>query len=585
MKRLVFILLGILLLLGVAVLPAAAEDATAPEPTVQTQEEIPPLSPYEAPDRRDYEGTDLNYDSVKYNWEASLIGTYYRWTRKDNWGNPAKFDRAFRQFYADDPLLMIENHIVYMKKWETNREGQPVGDPFLVVLDYFDTDEAEAETTMVTVPAVACGLPVKDIYMWREYAAGGLVSSGYYNDTIKTLVVKAPLQYIKAHTFSNMTALEKINLTRSGGSFGNCAFYNCKALRRLVCKKEVKLIGDEAFKNCEQLDYRVSPWVVQIGRDAFRNSGIKKLELPLSVRLERFDPDSAGDAAYAFADCKKLTSVCFTGGKNTRWYQLPYAMFSGCTALQTVRFTDTDPEDARLGLDITWRCFSGCTALQTVVLPAVCKWVNIYENAFEGCTALQKVAQVQNVKRIYQNAFLNCSALQSFVVSQEIEFAEDDAFKGCTGLQRLYVHSKNPDLLKYKDYDDGDMRGREISGNFLVSLPDRCTIFVANKEMKYVFKTTGCKGDVRIRVTVPAPKTARMTRQNGKVRFVWSTVTKADGYRIWSYDARAGKYTRLATVKAPKTSVTLKTNARQFVIRAYQKEAGDVSWSAVKTFK
>lgn len=129
MKRLVFILLGILLLLGVAVLPAAAEDATAPEPTVQTQEEIPPLSPYEAPDRRDYEGTDLNYDSVKYNWEASLIGTYYRWTRKDNWGNPAKFDRAFRQFYADDPLLMIENHIVYMKKWKqtarANRSAIP----------------------------------------------------------------------------------------------------------------------------------------------------------------------------------------------------------------------------------------------------------------------------------------------------------------------------------------------------------------------------------------------------------------------------------------------------------------------------
>ena len=69
-----------------------------------------------------------------------------------------------------------------------------------------------------------------------------------------------------------------------------------------------------------------------------------------------------------------------------------------------------------------------------------------------------------------------------------------------------------------------------------------------------------------------------------RLAFRWSKVKTADGYRIWSFDPKTGKYTKLATVKAPQTSVTLKTNARQFVIRAYQKEAGDVSWSAVKTF-
>ena len=121
--------------------------------------------------------------------------------------------------------------------------------------------------------------------------------------------------------------------------------------------------------------------------------------------------------------------------------------------------------------------------------------------------------------------------------------------------------------------------------NFLQDVPKKCTVYVSTKDMKYAVKAAGFKGAVKIRVNVPAPKTARVTKKNGQVTFKWSKVTKADGYRIWSYDAKTGKYTKLATVKAPKTTVTVKSNARQFVIRAYQIEAGDVSWSAMKAFK
>ena len=128
-------------------------------------------------------------------------------------------------------------------------------------------------------------------------------------------------------------------------------------------------------------------------------------------------------------------------------------------------------------------------------------------------------------------------------------------------------------------------RSDRIDENFLTDLPKSCTVYVVNKDMKYAVHEHGFKGRIVIRVDVPAPETAKETKQNGVVTFTWSKVTQADGYRIWSYDAKTDKYTKLATVKAPKTSITLKSNAKQFVIRAYRIEAGDVSWSAIKAFR
>ena len=48
-----------------------------------------------------------------------------------------------------------------------------------------------------------------------------------------------------------------------------------------------------------------------------------------------------------------------------------------------------------------------------------------------------------------------------------------------------------------------------------------------------------------------------------------------------SYNAKTGKYTKLATVKAGVTSVTLKTTATRFAVRAYRVIDKDVSWSPI----
>jgi hypothetical protein len=578
---------------GIAVLPAAAEDATVPEPVTQTQEETAEAepvtqtqeepaepeptaqtpeeptepaapeedaaydwSPYEVPDWRAYENReDYEYDFIEDAWLASVQGQYYLWTRVrnlDTWGVQVKFDRAFRSFYADDPLLVIDNHIVYLKTQDTDWRGRKTGETYLTVIDFFDTDETEAKTTKLRIPAAVGDLPVRGIYMGRMNGDWGYTSMHYSNDTVKSIVIEASMTAVGSFAFANFTALKKVTLPETVETIGKNAFDSCASLRRIVCNGAIKKICDDAFFNCENLDFRVPATIEWIGWDAFRNSGIKKAVLPLSARLESTEEAEEGD--HTFADCKQLTSVRFTGGEDTVWYQTSNAMFGGCTALKTV------------------------------VLPTAFKKMILSSGTFSGCTALETIRNLNCVESIEEMAFRGCTGLRELTIPKEIEFIHETAFQGCKGLRSLTLESKDPAQLNDRDYPPQQMQQPE-PGNFVKELPKKCTVYVANKDMKYAVKSHGFPGTVKIRVDVPTPKTAKVTKQNGKVTFKWSKVTKADGYRIWSYNPKTGKYTKLATVKAPQTTVTLKSNAKQFVLRAYRIEAGDVSWSAIMAFK
>lgn len=613
MKRFLSLLLAALLCLSAAVLPAAAKDAAEPELTVQIQEEpkepasqpkeetaepeptaqtpeeptqptqedpteavsqpeeetdepaVPethrPLSPYHPPESEDYDG---DWDAWKEDyevWRFSLYARYYSWrgSEPDEYYR-AGFEPVFRTFYADDPMLSIVDHFVFKKftadVYENKKRGKRT---FALVLDYFDTDEAEQACSTLRIPAELDGCSVQlDMWYFLSDDTDATRSIGYQNNVVKKLVIEEGPTAVSNYAFANFTALKTVYLPASVHTITRGAFQNCMNLKKVVARGNLDRIGARAFEGCENLHtFDALGQVRYIEGRAFANSGLRSVTLRGDVWLNAGDED-ADPISYNFVDCRKLKKV---------------------------QFTDIDSTDALHYLELGRHCFDGCTALNTVTLPLGVKRVDIYENAFAGCTSLRAVQHVANLKRIYNNAFLNCAALDTFVLPKGIEFAETDAFKGCTALKRFFVNSRNGNLLQYKDFDDGDYRGRNISGNFIASLPKDCTIYVVNKDMKYVFKTTGFQGAVKIRVSVPAPKTARLTKQNGKVRFVWSKVTKADGYRIWSYHPKTGKYTRLATVKAPKTTVTLKSNAKQFVIRAYRIEAGDVSWSTIKAFR
>ena len=564
MKRIIWILLGILLMLGVCLLPAAAEDAAEPEPTAQTQTEttapepaVPeshkPLSPYQSPRWEDYDGDNAAYAEDLQLWRSSIYSRYYNWRSSMAYAR-APYDPAFRAFYAADPDLHVENHFVFSKVQAYVYEGHKrVKRTIAVIYDYFDTDEAEQACTTLRIPATLDGCPAVTYMYYRlnddTDAAGSI---GYTNDTVKKVVLEEGLHGIGDYALSGFTALKTVYLPSSVMSVNRGAFKDCRSLKKVVVRGILGSIGSRAFENCEKL--RVFDGLENVGTiegRAFAGSGLRSITLSGSTLLGWGDED-ADPIGYNFAGCKQLKTVCFTD------------------SIETFR------------LEIARGCFQGCTALRTVTLPTVCRSIAIDEYAFADCTALNAVQKVTKLKRVYSKAFRGCTALDTFVLPKEIEFAEADAFAGCSGLTRFFVNSKNPDLLKYEAYDDGDYRDRTISGNFLLSLPKTCTIYVPNREMKAMFKSAGFPGAVKIRVSVSAPKTVKAVKQNGKVTISWSKVKICDGYRVWAYDAKTGKYTKLATVKAGVRSVTVKSNAKQFAVRAFRNETGDISWSKLK---
>lgn len=560
MKRLLFVLLAALLCLAVFVLPAAAEDATEPEPTAQAQEEPtepgkepPALSPYAAPNSNDYE-TYSDYMNAYDAWERSVCGRYYQWRTGLGEDRPL-FDPAFRQFYRDDPELYIENHLVFKKVKSYAWEGKKrVRRTYAVILDYFDTQDA---CTTLCIPATLDGCPVS-FYMQRDSAwTGGLSDSGYTNNTVKKLILEEGITGVGPFAFSNFTRLIAVRLPSTVTSIGVGAFRGCTALRKVFGCAGLERLQSSAFAGCEKLYYFANMEKLKgLEGAAFANTGFKTLTLAANVCL---------------------------GGGDEDYYEV-WRVFDGCKKLKKVTFL---PGDEKSVVNIGNEAFRNCTALKTVVLPKQCGRLYLCDYAFQNCTALQSIKNTDRLTAIERRVFDGCTAFHSLTLPAGLDHGACDTFRGCS-LQELDIRSKDTKLFdgSYESYwlyedDNSD----DVDENFLRELPKTCTVYVASKDMKYAVKAHGFKGTVKIRVDVPAPKIAKVTGQNGKVTLAWSKVKTADGYRVWRYDAKTGKYTKLATVKAPKTTVTLQSNAKQFVIRAYRIEAGDVSWSAIKAFQ
>ena len=557
MKRLVYVLLGLLVCLAIFVLPAAAEDAAEPEPTTQAQEEptepqkeAPAFSPYAAPDWNDYENYS-DYMNAYDEWERSLYGRYYQWRSGLGEDRPM-FDPAFRQFYLDDPEVYIENHLVFKKVksyvWENKKR---VKRTYAVILDYFDTQDA---CTTLYIPATLDGCPVS-FYMQRDSAwTGGLSDSGYTNNTVKKLILEEGITGVGAFAFSNFTRLIAVRIPSTVTSIGIGAFRGCTALRKVFGCEGLQTVMSGAFAGCEKLR-------------AFENMD----------KLRSFE-----GAAFANTGFKTLTlaSTVWLGGGDEDYYAV-WHVFGGCKKLKKVTFL---PADEKGFLYIGNEAFRNCPALKTVVLPKQCGKIAIGDYAFQNCTALQSIKNTDRLSTIERRVFEGCSSFQSLILPAGLRNGAYDTFRG-SSLKQLYIQSKNTKLFdgSYESYwlYEGDIDDT-IGQNFLQELPKTCTVYVVSKDMKYAVKSNGFKGTVKIRVPVAAPKTVKATKQNGKATISWTKVKNCDGYRVWSYDAKTGKYTKLATVKAGVTSVTLKSNAKQFAVRAYINEGGDVSWSKLK---
>ena len=308
---------------------------------------------------------------------------------------------------------------------------------------------------------------------------------------LKNVEFPSTLEYIGFGAFYD-SGLEKVRLVSDFNcSFGGSVFEACTNLKEAELGGSITSICGSMFKgdrNLERVD--LNDGLLEIGGEAFRETGLTYIELPDSVTtiesaafygcsalkgfhwpkdwaesggrifagsgIVRYDiPDGVESIPYgAFEGAEKLVSVtipdsviaigarAFEGCKNLETFNYPVAleeagayMIRGCESLKTIEI----PEGVEAIPEST---FNGADCLREVAFPSTLK--SIGDTAFINCGSLQYVWTTGNLESIGSGAFCGCASLESIDLSGTIRVIPYNCFAGCVSL----ISVKLPDTLE-----------------------------------------------------------------------------------------------------------------------------------------
>ena len=173
MKKLFSLALAVLLCLGCLV-PAFAADVRAPAAATEAPSDATQEQPQQetAPDAE----------------QPALPEAYLKWAHGGQYDDRGAFDRAFRQYYAADPDVTIIDHMVYVKSTMWSGWNKKV-DCYRLI-DFFDSDAAEAAATELCVPAEAGGLPVTMLAYNMTNPALTDTDQAFSNNTVQKVTIE-----------------------------------------------------------------------------------------------------------------------------------------------------------------------------------------------------------------------------------------------------------------------------------------------------------------------------------------------------------------------------------------------------------
>jgi len=216
--------------------------------------------------------------------------------------------------------------------------------------------------------------------------------------------------------------------------FAPSCFQDNQNIVKVVFGKNLKAIGECAFKDCENLkvlDFSKveGPFVIQ--ESAFKNTGLEEIIIPGNAILER----------KIFANCEHLTKVTISEGITA----LPTECFQECTSLTEVKL----PTSLR---KIRANAFNQCKSLTEIELPP--RLTNLGIDVFNGCD-LRYIKIPKRVACIPEDAFKRNENLSKVEVSVNLTKIEDEAFYGCKSLTEfeVYDQASDPEYEIYLDVE------------------------------------------------------------------------------------------------------------------------------------
>ena len=194
-----------------------------------------------------------------------------------------------------------------------------------------------------------------DLFDYAKSTDGkGLVVTGFHGAKKDTIIFQ--------NTYSNRSVtgiaeksflkseVEEAILTEGITYIGKEAFKDCDRLHQVILPSSMKEIGESAFAGCCSLKSIALPKELgKIESGAFRNAGLRTLEIPKSVYWL---------GKEVMAGCRQLEQIMIPDNIDS----IPEGLLEGCTSLSKVYLHD------QLS-GIGDRAFSGCNSLILLVIP------------------------------------------------------------------------------------------------------------------------------------------------------------------------------------------------------------------------
>lgn len=225
------------------------------------------------------------------------------------------FQHAFYSYDApknliiDDEVAMEENHFCSYIKNSDNLQNIEVSAKSKKYKTYDGVLYNKTGNILLACPKKRKGI-VK-----IKNGTQTITANAFYGSSIEEIEMPDSVKNLKEGAFYNCQKLKKVKLSNSLKMIPDSCFNFCASLHEIKIPDSVELIEKYAFFNAEltNIDFGKSVRVIQYG--AFKNTNLKKLRLPASIKkLDEIGPfpvtDVCLETPYIPEDiCKAITEV------------------------------------------------------------------------------------------------------------------------------------------------------------------------------------------------------------------------------------------------------------------------------------
>ncbi len=308
-------------------------------------------------------------------------------------------------------------------------------------------------------------------------------------ESLTSIGQTSSLREVAVSAFEECYSLTSIDLSSVEGALQADTFKGCNKLESVLLPETLKVLPEGIFEGCTSLKELYLPETVEvIGKHAFRDSGIKNLNIGASVveigagaflsctQIEELViPDTVVKIGRrAFADCYSLSRVelpflgetresVITGlryvfGKDSSINDLtvsgvetlyPWTL-RGAKELKTLTVND--------GLKkVSWGALAYNSSLTHISLPSSLETIG--RSAFANCDSL-KVAELSltKVTQIGKSAFKGCDLLNTVALPETLLAIPDSAFRGCYAISEITLPESIIEIGKNAFRDNGSLK-------------------------------------------------------------------------------------------------------------------------------